>query len=329
MVPGATVRLDHGTNESVTTDLDGQYRLPGISGKVTVTVTADPSYQKKTAKVTVDSDRTLDFVLEHTGEAPYPGTVWVTPDILGPADPTSLRSISFTGRGVRWVFDRRVNQWVMVDAYLFEAQFGDRTVEFQVNPEFGSRAAARRQVDVFAPAIGRLPAVLISSLDEVELNAGEGLVGGNPYNRSFLIHADDEATKHAVREGFLEEVFLHEGAHVSLDLSHADSPGWRAAQQADGAFISDYAQDYPDREDVAESILPYFAIRYRSNRFSASERWFMTMTIPNRLVYFDEQQFDMSPYTRAGPVAPILEAETMWPFPRVLRRFEDPPIKRR
>ena len=144
------MRLEGGTTAPVTTDADGQYHLSDIAGQVEVTVTADPSYLEQTAEVTVDSDRTPDFVLEHTGEPPYPGTVWVNPDILGPAGPTSLGSVTYMGRGMREVFDRRVNVWVTVDAYLFEAQFGERMVEFQVNPEFGSTEAARTQVDLFA-----------------------------------------------------------------------------------------------------------------------------------------------------------------------------------
>ena len=243
-VPGATVRLESETEQSRTTDARGRYRFPKVSGQAKVTVSA-PGYRDQTAEVTVGSNSTLDFTLEHTGRPPFQGTVWVTPDVLGPSDPSSLGSVTYAGRGMREIYDRRVSAWITVNAYLFNVQFGERTVEFQFNPEFGSRAAARAEVDVFAPAIGRLPAALMSNLQEVEVNAGEGLFGGNFYNGSFLIHTEDPATRYAVRKGFLEEVFLHEGAHVSLDREHGGSPGWRAAQRADGVSISDYARDFP------------------------------------------------------------------------------------
>ena len=59
-------------------------------------------------------------------------------------------------------------------------------------------------------------------------------------------------------------------------MSARGRPGSRAcklrrlasAQETDGVFISDYARDFPDREDIAESVLPYFAVRYRPERLA-------------------------------------------------------------
>ncbi len=290
-VPGVVLRLSNGTREFTTTDDEGQYRFSNVLGQVDVAVTSATQWVRSKVQVTVDSeDRTLDFVLEHTGLPPYAGTVWVTPDILGPSDPTSLESVTYVGRGLRDVFDRRVDAWATVDAYLFDVQFGEQTVEFQVNPEFGSEEAAREQVDRFAPPIGRLPPVLMSGIRQADVNAGNELFGGNAGDGSLLIHTDIPRW----HEEYLEEVFLHEGAHISLDPSTWDAPGWRSAQEADGVFISVYARDYPDREDVAESFLVYFALRQRPDRLTTQQRWSMVRTIPNRIAYFDEQQFDMS-----------------------------------
>jgi len=40
---------------------------------------------------------------------------------------------------------------------------------------------------------------------------------------------------------------FHEGAHVSLDYDYDRSPGWISAQEEDGLFISDYAEENPER----------------------------------------------------------------------------------
>ena len=139
----------------------------------------------------------------------------------------------------------------------------------------------------------------------MHVNAGDGLFGGNWDDRSFLIHTG--YGRGVLRDGFLEEVLFHEGAHVSLDGVHASAPGWRAARQADGGFISDYARDNPEREDVAESVLPYFAVRYVPGRLSRRQREAIEAAIPNRLRYFDEQGLDWTPYVPAvsGPAATV------------------------
>ena len=72
-------------------------------------------------------------------------------------------------------------------------------------------------------------------------------------------------------------------------------PKWIAAQKADGEFISNYAKDSPNREDLAESYLPYFAVRYRPDRISKSLAKKIKQTIPNRIKYFDSLALDMYP----------------------------------
>jgi len=87
-----------------------------------------------------------------------------------------------------------------------------------------------------------------------------------------------------------------------LDDVHRNR-AWREAQRDDGAFISDYARDFPQREDLAESFGPWFALRHVPDRLTTQERWTIATTMPNRLAYFDEQGFDMEPYTLAPPIA--------------------------
>ena len=79
------------------------------------------------------------------------------------------------------------------------------------------------------------------------------------------------------------------------------------------------------REDIAESILPYFAVRYRTERLTEADRSAILAAIPNRLVYFDEQGFDMSPYTR-GSTTRILGLRPFQPR-RIWQPFEGPPIR--
>ena len=210
VLPGAVVQLENGRRESTTTGPDGRYRFPNVSGTVTVTVTVEPSYASQAVEVTVDANRALDFALDHTGTPPFEDAPWITPDILGPSDPSSLRGVTYAGRGMRWVWDDRLEDFVTINAYLFDVQFAEQVVEFVMNPEFGSSEAARAHVDTFTPAIGRLPALLVSGLREVWINAVQYGFAANSTYGSFSL-GTDEATRDAVRDGFLEEILLHEG----------------------------------------------------------------------------------------------------------------------
>ena len=51
----------------------------------------------------------------------------------------------------------------------------------------------------------------------------------------------------------------------------------------------------------------YFAVRYRPESLTPEDRWRVLTSIPNRLAYFEEQNFDMSPYEARGSLVPGLE----------------------
>ena len=74
-----------------------------------------------------------------------------------------------------------------------------------------SKEAAQAEVETYAPAQGRLPAVLLSAMPHrgITINAGYESWGGG------LIHTDKG--KDYIRRGLVEEVFVHEAAHVALD----------------------------------------------------------------------------------------------------------------
>ncbi len=225
-------------------------------------------------------------------EPPFSGTIFIAPNIITSSDPTTFQELTYAGQASRRMFDRRVDTWITVDAYLFDASFDDGlSAEIQVNPEFGGPDEARIEAEKYAEVIGRLPTVLRTDVETVWIHKGTQLFGGG--NNNLLIHVGRAALYDA--DGILEETLMHEAAHTSLDAAHARAPGWLAAQAADGNFISTYAKQHPFREDIAESFVPWVAVRYRSDRISQSLANIILNTIPNRLAYFDAQSFDMYP----------------------------------
>ena len=206
------------------------------------------------------------------------------PDIITASDPTTFQALSPKGQGNRTMFDRRANAFVQFQAYLFDATFSDGlSAEIQVNPEFGSSEAARVEAEKYAIVIGRIPKALRIDVLTVWIHKGMEPFGGG--NNNLLIHVGQGDAY--IADGILEETFVHEAAHTSLDAAHAASAGWLSAQAKDVNFISTYARDYPTREDVAESVLPWLAVRYRASRISPAQITKIQRAIPNRLAYFD------------------------------------------
>ena len=149
---------------------------------------------------------------------PFSGTIFIDPDILTPADPTTFAGLSAAGQGSRTMFDRRVNGWITVDAYLFDASYDDGlTIEIQVNPEFANAAAALVEAEKYAEVIGRLPTALRVDVETVWIHMGVQPFGGG--NNNLLIHIGQADLY--VADGILEETLVHEAAHTSLDAEHA------------------------------------------------------------------------------------------------------------
>ena len=198
------------------------------------------------------------------------------------------------------------------DAHVFDVSFDSRHAEFQIHAEIGDRTAARAEVDLYAPVFGQLPAALIEHLREVEVyeSPAQYYMGSRRCSTSDspCIVGIDTTISHErdmMDRGVIEEYVIHEAVHVSWDDEHLAAPGWLEAQQADPVIISPYARDHPDREDLADTAVAWFAVRYRPDRISPAQHQAIVDGIPNRLAYLDRQHFDMSPCVRAAPVSAL------------------------
>ncbi len=219
------------------------------------------------------------------------GTVFVDPDIIRETDPTIFAGIQSLGVAERQTYDRREGSWITEDMFLFEANFrGVDPVEVQVNLEYGSEESAEQDALFFAEAVGRLPRLLFRDLSSITIHKGDEAFGGG--NNNILIHSEANGY---IKDGWLEETLVHEGVHTSMDGRYASSEGWINSQNDDSLFISTYAEDYPGREDMAESFLMWMASEYRRSRVSAATLSTIENAIPARLSFFNSLNLDMYP----------------------------------
>merc|ERR1711862_663800 len=168
---------------------------------------------------------------------------------------------------------------------LYNVRYSDQshTVEFRVDPRLGTGYA---DVVHFARVLGRVPKFTRTRVDKFDIVPGNHpQAGGGSYERKTL-HIELTYARNMEASGSLEEMLMHEAGHVSLQ--NLQSTGaWQSAAAADRNHISIYARNNPGREDVTESIVPWFATRCRSNRLSQRDLQTICSAIPNRLAYLD------------------------------------------
>src|SRR5262245_30866181 len=118
----------------------------------------DAGFLRSSANLLLVAGALIGSLTPALADPPFWGTIFIAPDIITPADPTAYERAVSAGRGMRQMYDRRVNNWVNLNAYLFNATYNDGlAIEVQVNPEFGSLEAAAAQAQKFAEVVGRLP----------------------------------------------------------------------------------------------------------------------------------------------------------------------------
>lgn len=214
------------------------------------------------------------------------GTVFLTPDVITPKSPSDFVGLSFVGIEDRETFDRRVDDWVTNASWIFTATYrcARPSVEVIVNPEFTEAEALEEAMRV-AQVLGRIPVGARAAVREIWIHDGNELAGGG--NNAIELYSDYVTLEF----DWLEEVFIHEGAHASLDYDFGGAVNkvlWAAAVESDGQFISQYAADNPDREDIAESYGAFlvWALHRDEGIFSESAAQIEAL-IPARLKYFE------------------------------------------
>ena len=237
-------------------------------------------------------------VVDQWGEWDHNGTVFLTPDLITSESPSDLVEVTFTGSEERETFDRRVNSFVVSESHIFTANFrcAPDPVEIVVNAEF-SDEQAEGEAQRFAFVLGQMPRGLRGLVHEIWVHDGNEPAGGG--NNSILVHSvyADESTN------FIEEVFLHEGAHTSLDYDFGgvvDRAIWSEAVTSDGSFISGYAEEFPEREDISESYSAFliWALHRNQGIFSESAAGIEAL-IPARLQYFESLGSDFGPLPKS------------------------------
>jgi len=173
-------------------------------------------------------------------------------------------------------------------AYIYTAIYLDNLkVKIRVSSVFG-KTKADAEAKRYAVMFGQLPNFVRKNIKTITIHEKNGRGWFISGGKSIFVF------NNLFQKNCFEEVMFHEAAH-SLD-NKIDRTKWKNAQKYDRFnFITAYALSQPDREDIAETVMYWYAVRHRPSTLSAETRNDILKRLRGRLKLLDQQRYNMFP----------------------------------
>ena len=188
------------------------------------------------------------------------------------------------------MYDPRRDKLFVEGALHFDVAFPDRKIRINLHPDVKDPQERAMQA---AASISRLPTQMRHALRYVNILDGNGSAWEEADGGFFTLY--DLLMERRLARRDLDETVFHESAHVALDPLLSSDPDWRSSQVADGEFITGYAAERPNKEDIAESALFAWTMVHHPGRLGADVEVAVRDIIPNRLEFLSEFLEDYVP----------------------------------
>ena len=235
-------------------------------------------------------------------DPPFAGTLWELPDLISSSDYTVYSTSIYEGIETRLFYDNAILDFINYPAHIFKVNFGDGlSVDFEIYSEFSEQEAISIE-QKYAPIVGQLGKELRKDIKSIEFLKGDSVASAQRSNdlsyANITFHIDwlNNTVETRPDGDKTEELLIHESTHLSIDPYVYNQQGWIDAVNLDNNYISTYAKENPDTEDVAENFQAYIAVKYFPERISNSLRDTILSVCLNRFKYFDSLNFDLSIY---------------------------------
>jgi hypothetical protein len=202
----------------------------------------------------------------------------------------------------RLFYDKSIPSFIDYPAHVYKINFGDGlSVDFEIYTEFSQEEALAIK-QKYAPLIGQLGKELRKNIKSIEFLKGDYTASAQRNNdlsySNITIPIDWLNNNVETRPDGdrTEELFIHEATHLSIDPYVYGQRGWNDAVYLDGNYLSTYAKDNPESEDIAETFQAYIAVKYFPERIKSSLRDTILSICLNRFKYFDSLNLDLSIY---------------------------------
>jgi hypothetical protein len=225
---------------------------------------------------------------------PYGGTVYIDKDWLTPSDPSIYIGKSYVGVETFEWFDLRNEQWTDSSAYSYELsyEFGIK-ITASIHTD-NDQSQIDNYLDEWGYMLGQAPARLLQGLGEFQVvpaKVGDDGIRANGYtDPTHIVLYTNDPIQNLEKEqsgGWVREAIIHELGHATFGPAE-ESAEWLEAQATDPCFISDYARDNPNGEDVSESVMPYLMLRLVPERVSESDKTSINQCIQARSEVLDQ-----------------------------------------
>ncbi len=204
-------------------------------------------------------------------------------DFIQQADPDAFLCLEFKGEGYREMPDKTQPSPLIQTAFIFVSYFSDGTsIDVALDSQFGSEAAARKEALRYTSPLGKLPTALRRGVERIVVHQGEEQATAFADLGLIVVYSDNASKRIASHD--LEETIFHESVHAAWDEEHEQTEAWRAAQDSDAGFLTEYAAERPG-EDLAESALFAYTLLHHPDRIPAEEAERILPTIPARIAY--------------------------------------------
>lgn len=211
-------------------------------------------------------------------------------DFILPNDPGACWSMTETGNGRTEMFDPRTDALFVDDALHFDVSYPGQKVRINVHPNVSDPA---QRAEEAAASVSRLPDQMRQTILHVNIHDGDGTAWSEDAGRFFTLYEDNMAVR--LSEHDLDETVFHETAHIALDPVLSNDPDWQLMQRMDGQFITGYAAQLPNREDIAESALFAWTVIYHPGRLPSDVEDAVRRIMPNRLEYLGNMMEGFDP----------------------------------
>jgi len=207
-------------------------------------------------------------------------------DFITSDDISEFIELKFIERSKREMPDKRSDILFDNEAFVFEAVYSDAKIGVWLHSDFKDLQIAEGYARKLTGPIGKLPQTMRKGLKHVVVHDGDETASGEHLGNFFVVYSKNMDTR--ISNNDLEETVFHESVHATMDYGceEADS-GWNQARVKDNSFITDYAADKPEKEDLAESALFAYTMIKNPGRLAPNiESWIRT-NIPNRFSFFE------------------------------------------